>query len=152
MYELFLTLTGQLVSVCWSRPVKVKKGSPAFTKHCRLVCRAGVQYDKMKAVREKRESGELPAENAGLPWGEWDVYPYVISHKGAKYLRFSFMPNNYPQVEYRNEANEVVSSDVVKPYAYASEFQESESQDVMTIKAKNIVSIGGLTLEHAQAA
>jgi len=59
-------------------------------KHVRAVGRMGVEYDNQKAVQEKRASGELPKENAGLAdWQEWEQYPFILRHKvnGTRYLR-----------------------------------------------------------------
>ncbi|RMD51067.1 hypothetical protein D6827_02940 [Candidatus Parcubacteria bacterium] len=62
-------------------------------KHVHGVFRAGVNYDNKASVQEKRENGELPAENAGLPWGEWLKPPYLVSHKGNIYVRLYPTPN-----------------------------------------------------------
>lgn len=32
------------------------------------------------------------ADPRSLPWGEWDVYPYVIRHNGSEYLRLTPSP------------------------------------------------------------
>lgn len=64
---------------------------------CGMRARAGISYDNISAVIEKRKTGELPKENQGLPWGVWEIYPYTILHKGKTYFRFS--PVNNPNVK-----------------------------------------------------
>ena len=82
------TPKGANIIVSWERPAKTKKSFQGIVnKQVRMVGRIGVQYDNLKAVKEKRESGELPAENQGLAWGQFLVYPYLIGHKGKEYLR-----------------------------------------------------------------
>jgi hypothetical protein len=39
----------------------------------------GVEYASL-AVNNDRETGSLP-------WGEWAIYPYVVTHKGGEYAR-----------------------------------------------------------------
>jgi hypothetical protein len=52
--------------------------------------RSGGSYDNLKSTKEARANGDAPAENAGLPWGQWEVYPYQIGHKGKEYSRVYF--------------------------------------------------------------
>jgi hypothetical protein len=53
--------------------------------------RLGMDYDNLKEVIAKRESGALPKKNAGLPWGQWannsKGFPYHIEHNGKDYIR-----------------------------------------------------------------
>lgn len=69
-----------------ARIVSEKKPLKAFRQHKILkvvLCtvRTGIQY---KNLTEVKESGK---ETGGLPWGQWEVYPYLITHKGNRYLR-----------------------------------------------------------------
>lgn len=78
----------QFRSVTYVKPLKTRKGvTQVITKKIRMSVRAGLDYDNMKTVQEKRETGELPAQNAGLQWGEWKNFPYLIEHKGKEYIR-----------------------------------------------------------------
>lgn len=45
----------------------------------------GVEYARL-AVNNDRETGDLP-------WGEWAIYPYVITHKGREYARLYTVDN-----------------------------------------------------------
>jgi len=79
---------GANIVVEWVRPCKVRKGvQDVLTKSVRMVGRMGIDYDNMKAVQEKRASGELPAENQGLNGMEWVEKPYLLrSLKSGRFL------------------------------------------------------------------
>ena len=71
-----LTPKGANIVLEWSRAVKTRKGvADTIRKNVRMVGRIGIEYDNVKTVQDKRESGKLPTENAGLPWGRWECYP-----------------------------------------------------------------------------
>ena len=135
-----LNKKGQFGSVRYARDVKQKKGSPVqnVKKEVLMSIRAGVEYDNLKVVKEKRDSGELPKENAGLPWGKWVAYPYLIEHKGEHYARFT--PNGIPQVKYFIEGKEVSRDEALK-FALASEISSGEKPDAITINLNNILEL-----------
>lgn len=82
------TPKGSNIVLEWVRDMDTRKGIEVpFSKSVRMVGRMGIEYDNLKAVEAKRESGELPAVNAGLPWGQWSEYPWLIEHKGNYYVR-----------------------------------------------------------------
>lgn len=141
--DVLLTKTGQIVTLETVRDVKVKKGMPNVQKHSRFQCRIGVNYDNIQSVKDKREDGTLPEENAGLPWGEWEVFPYVIAHKGEKYLRCSTVDsgNMYPPT-FMSDGKQI-GVDEVRNMAYASEFSNKDGQDVFNIKVSSIVGMKG---------
>lgn len=67
-----------------ARIVSEKKPLKAYRQHKILkvvLCtvRTGIEFKNL-AVNEDRETGSLP-------WGQWEVYPYLITHKGNRYLR-----------------------------------------------------------------
>lgn len=149
----FLSRKGQIVTVAWLRPMKALKGvSASVTKGVTMQARAGVNYDNMRDVIAKRESGELPAVNAGLPWGRWakiggvDMFPHIISHtpKGATgeqhYLRFAKLPNGNPgSVEFFIDGKPA-TRDEVRGMTLASEWSESAG-DVFNVRADYVTSI-----------
>jgi hypothetical protein len=137
-----LNKKGQFVSLGTKRPLKVKKGQTPIEKVSQFVARIGVEYDNMQSVKDKRESGELPEENAGLPWGEWVKYPYLISHKNEFYIRCSTTKNGSQKAKthYYREGLEI-SIDDAKSAALASEFREKDNLDVFTIKVSSIIEI-----------
>ncbi len=111
--------------------------------------RGGIDYDNMKVVKEGREDGSLPSENAGLPWGEWAEFPYHIAHKGQDYARFYPASGNdistgkgfVPHVEYYLNG-ELTTKEAVTSICLASEFPNREETPLcFTIKAENVRAI-----------
>lgn len=139
-------LKGQFASLRTVRPLKVKKGKAEILKDSTFTCRVGVNYDNITAVKEGREDGSLPAENAGLPWGEWLVFPYVIAHKGCHYFRCTSVHNDnaIPRVTYTRNGVEI-TKDEAKADALASEFYEKEGE-VFTVKVESITEINGVAV------
>ena len=151
--EAFKTLKGQNVRVKWVRPVKVKKGQTVFFKETSGKFSAGIDYENMAKVEEGRDNGDLPSENAGLPWGHWINFPYIIGHKGKTYVRLyppsenrSIKENvkkSIPKVRFLTADGVEVSPEVVKAVALASEFPKEKTEALcFTIDADNIVEIG----------
>ena len=149
----FLSRKGQIVSVSWSSAIKTPKGSNVnVQKHVTTQARAGVNYDNMKDVIAKRESGELPAENAGLPWGKWatlggvSLFPHVIAHtpKGETeekhYLRFATLPGARMDVTYSIDGKPATKAEA-QAVTLASAWSEDKVRDVFTVTASNIHAI-----------
>lgn len=132
---------GSFHAIAWERPMKVKKAYAGNTivKRSAGVVRFGVEYDNMKAVQAKRESGELPVQNQGLKWGEWAVYPYFISHKGNTYLRCSTASNRIQSTYTMN--GKPVTLEEIKPMLLASELNHDNVVDVFTVNCENILDI-----------
>lgn len=130
--------------VTWERVLKTRKGvNHVVTKRTTAVVRAGINYDSRAVVIEGREDGSLPAENAGLPWGEWVEFPIHIRHKGADYIRL------YPAslrdmpcvVEYAIDGVPATRNEV-EPLCLASEFRKDGEEPLcFTVKAENIIHI-----------
>ena len=141
--NLLLSRKGQIVTIKTIRPLKVRKGVPEILKESEFQCRIGVNYDNIAAVQDKRENGELPAVNAGLPWGSWKVFPYVIEHKGEEFIRCSKVNSGFSKSPvYTQNGKEMDVSDV-KRLALASEFYSSDG-DVFNIRVSSIVDIKGI--------
>ncbi len=128
---------GQMVGFLWLRDMKTRKTTVSkITKEVRTVCRVGLDYDNQKAVQEKREEGELPAQNAGLPWGKWFYFPYLIEHKGNLYFRLYPLPNHTPKVIYRING-QIARKEEIEPLCLASEFYEKETH-ALSININNL--------------
>lgn len=72
---------GAYQSVEWTstvKPAAAHKGAN-LVKITTAVVRTGVDYANL-AVNADTDTG-------ALPWGEWAVFPYVITHKDAEYVR-----------------------------------------------------------------
>jgi hypothetical protein len=137
--EKIMSVKGQIVTLTTSRAMKVRKGESPITKKSVFQCRFGIVYDNMKEVKEKRISGELPEENAGLPWGEWMVFPYLIQHKNEVYVRCSKINSNVTtKVQYFSGDTEI-SEDEAQRICLASEFPKNkESSNVFNVKLSSI--------------
>jgi hypothetical protein len=114
----------------------------------RMVVRGGGEYDELKATKEGRESGDLPAENSGLPWGQWSEYPYLIEHKGEPYVRFypaSGMDvttkKPFPIVSEYYVDGELSTKEVAMELCTASNFSSHEKTGCFSIKASNVQAI-----------
>ena len=150
----FLSRRGQIVSVAWARQMAVPKGATvSVEKHVSTQARAGVNYDNISKVQDKRESGELPAQNAGLPWGHWhtvagvSLFPHVIAHtpKGQSvekhYLRFATLAGVRAVTRYYANGQEI-SEARARELTLAKEWRdESGPLDVYTVAAENVISI-----------
>ena len=81
---------GANIVVEWNRtlkPLKTSGCSDTIVKSTRMVGRIGIDYDNIQTVKDKRESGELPAENAGLKGMIWIEPPYLLqSEKSGRLL------------------------------------------------------------------
>lgn len=133
-----LSKKGQIVTFTTERPVKVKKGSPTILKQSEFQARIGVNYDNIKAVQEARQTGEKPAENAGLPWGTWKEFPYVITHNGNDYIRCTKVDSGNNKPATYTVDGEEIGFEMVKKYALASELKPSDGE-VFNIKVESIV-------------
>ena len=132
---------GQIATITTTRALKVRKNETAINKTSTFQCRVGVDYDNIKVVQEKRENGEIPTENAGLPWGQWEIFPYVIEHKGERYFRCTTIRNNFiPKTTYIRDGVEI-SVEEAQRAALASEFRAGDSSDVFNIKISSIVDV-----------
>lgn len=144
------TRKGSNVRAIWGKQLKTYKGiTDVVEKVTSLVVRGGIDYDNMAVVKEGREDGSLPEENAGLPWGQWAEFPYHIEHKGQDYARFypasgvDIATGNafVPSVEYYLNG-ELTTKQMVSGLCLASEFPNREEAPLCyTIKAENVKAI-----------
>ena len=88
---------GAYQAVRWESIVpraKLAKGNKdkTATKKVTAVTRTGLNHANL-AVNKDRETG-------ALPWGEWAVHPYIITHKGADYGRLYVVDGTVKAVYY----------------------------------------------------
>lgn len=121
LMDLILSRKGQYVRMVTKRPMKVRKGQQAVYKTSTFTARLGVNYDNIKEVKERRADGRAPEVNQGLPWGEWLIPNFIITHKGSYYLRYTTTNNSKAEVEYSLD-NGTISAEVAKTMCLASEF------------------------------
>ena len=141
---------GHFASATWERPVKVlKRNTPAWAANILKRCesdnganaRAGITYDNLASVIEKRASGELPAENAGLPdWCEWKEFPYVLRHKtkGTEYIRL--YPTDSVKVTYSVEGREI-SYEEIEEFLTSDEKRGGDKPDCIMVTLDNVLEV-----------
>lgn len=140
--DMLLEKKGQIVTISTVRPLKVRKGVEKILKYSEFQCRIGVNYDNIESVKEKRVSGELPAENAGLPWGTWKVFPYIIEHNGEEYIRCATVESGFVKTPIFMQDGKEIGIEDAKRFALASEFK-SRDTDVFNIKVSSIIDLKG---------
>ena len=138
-----LAKKGQFGNATWHKILKTRKVFETLTieKMTTMSMRAGIKYDNLASVKEKRENGELPSENSGLPWGEWVAFPYLIAHKGKHYLRL--YPNGNGKIETAYFLNGTPCKlDEVRAYLLASELPKPGNEpDCITVTLDNITNL-----------
>lgn len=144
------TPAGANIVLEWNRSITTRKTSNSvITKQTRMVGRIGLSYDNIAAVQEKRYYGDLPIENAGLPWGEWaddqpSKYPSIVVNKGTYYLRiYNGTSASSPiETQWTMDGEECSYEDVL-PHLLAKDKRKPDSTrpDTMTIKVKDILRI-----------
>ena len=79
--------------VTWQSQVKpaAAHGARSLRKITTCMVMRGAEYGNLAEVKVAKSgatgtTGAL-AQDGGLPWGEWDVYPHIITHKGTDYAR-----------------------------------------------------------------
>ncbi len=133
---------GTWVAILWEKELKTRKGiKSVVTKKTEATLRMGVAYDNKASVIEKRETGELPKENQGLPYGTWHMFPYLIEHKGNLQLRVTTSQNTKYNTHYYIDGIEA-TKDEVRELVLKSEIESNgERPEVFNIKIENVVAI-----------
>ena len=133
---------GSFRSMTWEKELPVKKAfaGNVIVKRSSGVVRLGIDYDNIKAVQEKRAIGNLPEVNAGLPWGTWKAFPYLIEHKGNFYLRCAESKNNKIETQYFLNGRKVEKKDI-ENMCLKSAFTNHANMDVFNVNIENIISI-----------
>jgi len=150
------TPAGANVILEWTRPVDVKKPFKALQgkilKDVRMVGRIGINYDKLHDVQDKRESGELPSENAGLMGSqEWAEFPWLIFNPKAGHycirLYPSSMPSQFRTAKQFRIGESVVAFDDIKEMLYAKEWPNDRPLDCFQVKIADINRIHRETVD-----
>lgn len=115
----------------WTTEVKPAAAHKAhtLTKISRAVALTGVEYRNL-AVNAETETG-------ALPWGEWSQYPYVITHKGAEYLRI-YAVDKTVTTRYFIDGVEVFRDEFLPFLTPSAREAKRPNGGVMTIKAENM--------------
>jgi hypothetical protein len=141
--ETLITRKGQFSKAVWARDCKVKVGASPLTKCTVMTVRAGINYDNMKAVQEKRENGELPETNGGLPWGQWAIFPYVIEHKGNRYARLYPSKDINTRIAYYDNKGTLRTYEEIEHALLASEKRKDDGKTIecITVKMNDMIEL-----------
>tara|TARA_R110002153_G_C13184593_1_gene485427 strand:+ start:495 stop:929 length:435 start_codon:yes stop_codon:yes gene_type:complete len=101
-----------------------------ITKVVLCTVRTGIEYRNLKAVKES------DIEVQSLPWGEWADYPYLITHKGNRYIRLYL--GQSMKVFYLVDGVKV-ASDVAK--AMLPKTKPNKKPNCITVKESGLVSL-----------
>jgi len=140
-----LQYKGQIVTLKTRRPMKMRKGRDMIEKESTFQCRIGVNYDNIQDVKYKRATGELPAYNQGLPWGQWVFFPYLLEYKDTYYFRCTVLnnPKSIHKTRYIRGGVDITKAEAMLD-CLASEFPLIQTDnDVFNIKVDNILEVNG---------
>ena len=114
---------------------KVKDLGKGVIKHTYMLMRMGIDYSNMK-VNQGREIGELP-------WGSWNLFPWIIEHKGKFYLRIynAYVDNAKAHSYFEYEGHEISKEQAIEIVG-EKKVVGSAPSDVYVVAFENIVSIG----------
>lgn len=150
--EILKSKKGSNLTAIWRRPVKTKKScTDSIEKETSIIVRGGIEYDNIAAVQDKRDSGELPVENAGLPeWQEWVEYPVILRHKGngTEYVRFfpaSGIPFK-PKTKFFKNGIEISRADV-EDVLLASEKSSGEVPLCYSVKVESVIELNRVLID-----
>lgn len=118
------TCKGQFVRVEYKTNVKLAAAHKdvQVIKHVEGIFRTGIDYAHKASVQAAIASGER-GEVQSLPWGEWAVFPWIIAHKGAEYVRL------YPvQSQHCTTRYEILKNGVPQPAILGTSIKEQVSE------------------------
>jgi hypothetical protein len=149
----FFQAKGQFVKVVFAtekRPKAAHKGA-VLRKHTTGVFRAGIDFSKLKSVQDGIANGER-GDVQPLPWGEWERFPYLISHKEERYLRL------YPAVNGKVTTTYTVNGQTVDKVVFDGYLTPSDAKapdkplECFTVKLSNVISIADIELDNMEEA
>lgn len=146
-----LNARGQFVKAVWkSNPTPAaahKKSGIFLEKHTSAVCRAGINFAQLSSVKDAIAVGDRP-EVGELPWGQWKVdangksmFPWVITHKEADYIRLYPTDSKCETLYFVNgvEVDRNAFSAYLTP-SDATKMTSGEKPECFTIKRENILA------------
>jgi len=142
-----LASKGQFVKASWKSnpaPKAMFKGT-ILEKQTIGVIRAGIDYSHLASVQDGILSGER-GEVQSLPWGTWEQFPYLITHKAETYIRL------YPSAIHKTKTKYFVDSIEVGTEKFCEYLTPSAALQILspnldkplvcfTVKASNILDV-----------
>jgi len=126
---------GQYAQVTWQSPVKTPaKSDIVVIKQSIATVRAGMEFQNL-AQNSERITGPLP-------WGEWLVPPWVITHKGGLYYRL-YLTDGWKVDQKFTIDGETKTKEEAKAVTLPSAWTKRTGEPVMTFtpKAENVLAV-----------
>lgn len=140
----FLSCKGQFASVTFKsnpKPAADFKGV-TLEKVTTGVFRSGVNFANLTSVKDGIANGER-GEVQPLAWGEWVNFPFVIAHKGERFLRLTTVKGAKSKSTFKVNGVEV-SRDEFESFLVPSARSGAKTPtEVFNIKEANLVSFNG---------
>lgn len=104
----------------------------------------GAEYANLSEVKASKAGAATPsggaAQDGGLPWGEWDVYPHIITHKGTDYARLYVLDGTIKTIY--TVDGEVVTRDVFNTFLTPSAANAGRPNGgTVTVKIENVKTV-----------
>ena len=136
-----------LPRITWAsevKPAAVHKGV-SLSKQVSATLKAGIDFANLSSVKSAIANGER-GEVESLPWGEWEIFPFTILHKGNRYVRLypSKAENQKPSTKFFADGAEV-SREIFASYltpSDAAKLFSGASPDCFNVKESNLIGIG----------
>lgn len=134
--------------VTWQSTVKGAAAHKARNLRKITTCMVmrGAEYGNLAEVKVAHAAaGTVPATGAdaqdgSLPWGEWDVYPHIITHKGTDYARLYVIDGTINSVY--TVDGEVVTRDEFNTFLTPSAANAGRpTGGTVTVKIENVKSV-----------
>ena len=135
---------GQFIELSFKsegKPSKDHKGR-LLEKRTVGIYRTGVNFANLSSVKEAIEKGER-GEVQPLAWGTWEKFPFVIAHKGERFLRLTTVNGVKSKSTFKVNGKEV-SRDEFESFLVPSARSSAKTPtEVFNIKEANLVSFNG---------
>lgn len=145
----FLAAPGQFASVTFKsnpKPAAAFKGV-TLEKVTTGVFRSGVNFANLTSTKEGIANGER-GEVQPLAWGEWVQFPFVIAHKGERFLRLTTVNGAKSKSKFFVNGTEVSRDEFEQFLVPSARSDAKAATEVFNIRESNLVSFNG-TSENA---
>ena len=140
----FLSAAGQFASVTFKStptPAAKFKGT-MLEKTTTGVFRSGINFANLTSVKEgiaNNERGEVQP----LAWGSWEKFPFVIAHKGERFLRLTTVKGVKSKSVFKVNGIEVGRDEFESFLVESARSGNKAPTEVFNIKEANLVSFNG---------
>jgi hypothetical protein len=140
----FLSSAGQFASVTFKsnpKPAAEFKGV-TLEKTTTGVFRSGVNFANLASTKAEFATGER-TEVQPLAWGSWEQFPFVIAHKGERFLRLTTVNGVKSKSTFKVNGTEVSRDEFEKFLVPSARSSAKAPTEVFNIKEANLVSFNG---------